>query len=151
MIDQSNILQYKPNLRKRILSTLLDYGLFLFITFIYVMYFGYNNEEGGKTVDGFLALPVPVFWFIYFVLIESFYGATPGHHAFNLMVLRIDRRKITFCQALRRHLLDPIDILFYGIPALISIKNSDKNQRIGDMWAKTIVVDITDSEQYNEI
>jgi uncharacterized RDD family membrane protein YckC len=45
-------------------------------------------------------------------------------------------------------LLDPIDILFYGIPAIIAIKNSDKHQRLGDMWAKTIVVDIKDAEQY---
>ena len=44
--------------------------------------------------------------------------------------------------------LDPIDILIYGIPAIIAIKNSDKNQRIGDMWAKTIVVDMDDEEQY---
>jgi hypothetical protein len=44
--------------------------------------------------------------------------------------------------------LDPIDILFYGIPAIIAIKNSDKHQTLDGMWAKTIVVDPKDTEQY---
>ncbi len=45
-------------------------------------------------------------------------------------------------------MLDLIDIMFYGIPAIIAIKNSDKHQRIIDMWAETFVVDTTDPEQY---
>ena len=44
---------------------------------------------------------------------------------------------------------DPIDILMYGISAIIVIHNSDKHQRTGDMWAKTIVVDTNDPEQYS--
>jgi uncharacterized RDD family membrane protein YckC len=56
-------------------------------------------------------------------------------------VLTIDRKEIEWTQALKRHLLDPIDILLYGIPAIIAIRNSDKHQRLGDMWANTIVVD----------
>ena len=59
-----------------------------------------------------------------------------------------NRKEIEWTQALKRHLLDPIDILFYGIPAIITVKNSGKHQRLGDMWAKTIVVDIKDPEQY---
>ncbi len=77
-------------------------------------------------------------------------GATPGHHGFNLKVLTLDRKEIAFKQALKRHLLDPIDILLYGIPALIAINNSEKHQRIGDMWAGTIVIDTADPDQYQE-
>jgi uncharacterized RDD family membrane protein YckC len=94
-------------------------------------------------------LPIPIFWFLYFVVVEAFYGATLSHQAFNLKVLKIDRKEISFAQALQRHLLDPIDILFYGIPAIIAIKNADKHQRLGDMWAKTIIVYINDPEQYS--
>lgn len=110
------------------------------------MFFGYDNDEGGKSVNGLLALPLPIVWFIYFVVIEAFYGATLGHLGFYLKVLSLDRKKIEFQQALKRHLLDPLDILFYGIPAIIAIKNSDRHQRIGDMWAGTFVVDTTDPE-----
>jgi uncharacterized RDD family membrane protein YckC len=141
-------LTYKPNLKKRIIATLLDYALFLIPTFIYIMYFGQDTDEGGKTVSGLMALPIPLAWFIYFVVIESINGATLAHKGLHLRVVTIDRTKIEWTQALKRHLLDPIDILFYGIPAMIAIKNSDKHQRLGDMFAKTIVVDIKDPEQY---
>lgn len=137
----------KTNLKKRIIATLLDYALFLLSTYLYIMLVGHDNDEGGKTVNGLLALPIPIVWFIYFVVIEACYSATLAHQGLYLKVLTVDRKEIEWTQALKRHLLDPIDILFYGIPAIIAIKNSDKHQRLGDMWAKTIVVDTKDKEQ----
>ncbi|MES2620099.1 MAG: RDD family protein [Bacteroidota bacterium] len=148
MIIDISTFKFKTNLKKRICATLLDYGLYLLAFYVYVMFFGHDNDEGGQTVNGLLALPIFIAWFIYFVVIEAFYGATLGHQGFNLKVLTLNRKNIEFTQALKRHLLDPIDILFSGIPAIIAIKNSDKHQRIGDMWAKTSVVDTTDPEQY---
>lgn len=81
----------------------------------YVTLFGHENDEGGQTVSGLLALPIFIGWFIYFVVIEVFYGATLGHQVFNLKVLPLNRKDIEFTQALKRHLLDWLDILFYGI------------------------------------
>ena len=142
---------YKTNLKKRIIATLLDYSLVIIPTYIYIMFFGDDNNEGGKTVTGVLALPIPIFWFVYFVVVESVYGATFAHQALDLKVLTIEKNDISFIQSLKRHLLDPIDILFYGIPAIIAIKNSEKHQRIGDMWAKTIVVDTKDPQQCSSL
>lgn len=138
----------KPNLQKRICATILDYALYLVVFYIYVSLVGDFNDEGGQSVSGLAGLPVIIIWFIYFVAIEALYGATLGHQSLSLKVFDTNRKSIRFTQALKRHLLDPIDILLYGIPAIIAIKNFDKHQRIGDMWAKTIVVDTTDPEQY---
>lgn len=149
MAFENPILKFKTNLKKRIFATIVDYGLYLLAFYDYVMFLGHDNDEGGKTVSGLLALPIFIVWFIYFVLIETLYGATPGHMVFSLKVQTLNRKSIQLTQALKRHLLDPIDILLYGIPAIIAIKNSDKHQRIGDMWAKTIVVDTADREQYS--
>lgn len=148
MTDDTITYKFKTNLKKRIWATIIGYGLFLLVFSVYVMFLGHDNDEGGKTVNGLLALPLPIVWFIYFVVIEAFYGATLGHQALYLKVLTLDRKEIEFSQALKRHLLDFIDILFYGIPAIIVIRNSEKHQRIGDMWAKTFVVDTSDPEQY---
>lgn len=115
---------------------------------MYIMYFGQNNSEGGKTVSGLMTLPIPIAWIIYFVVIEARYGATLAHQGLYLKVLTVDRKEIEWTQALKRHFLDPIDILFIGIPAIIAIKNSEKHQRLGDMWAKTIVVNTQDAEQF---
>ena len=144
---QTMTFKTKTNLKKRIIATLLDYALFLLSTYLYIMLVGHDNNEGGKTVSGLLALPIPIVWFLYFVVIEACYSATLAHQGLYLKVLTIERKEIEWTQALKRHLLDPIDILFYGIPAIIAIKNSDKHQRLGDMWAKTIVVDARDKEQ----
>ncbi|WP_336518554.1 RDD family protein [Pollutibacter soli] len=143
-------LKYKTNLKKRIFATLVDYAIYLIPVYAYIMFFGQDNSEGGKTVSGLMVLPIPLTWFLYFVVVESWFGATLAHQGLFLKVMTVDRRDIELVQALKRRLLDPIEILFYGIPAIIAIKNSDKHQRIGDMWAKTIVVDTKDPEQYVE-
>ena len=140
---------YKPNLAKRIGATLLDYAIFLIPTWMYIMYFGYDNDEGGKTVSGLMALPIPLFWFLYFVVVEASYGATFAHQALYLKVLTSKRNRVSFVNAFKRHLLDPIDIFFWGIPAIIAIKNSDKCQRLGDMVADTIVINTKDADQYD--
>lgn len=143
--------QFKPNLIKRIIATVLDYGIFLLGTFIYAYIFGEINEAGEIEVNNLMALPVFLAWLIYFVFMEAFTGATFGHHSMKLMVLTTNRRSISFDHAIKRRLLDVIDICIYGIPAIIAIKNSDKHQRLGDMWAKTIVVDTTDKDQYYQM
>jgi uncharacterized RDD family membrane protein YckC len=140
-------MKYKTNLKKRIIASLLDYAFIFLLTYLYIMLFGKPGEEGAMTVEGLMTLPIVTVWFIYFVVVEASSGATLGHQGLNLKVVTVDRKGIGFSHALKRHLLDPIDILLYGIPALIAIKNSYKRQRLGDMWAKTIVIDIKDEEQ----
>jgi uncharacterized RDD family membrane protein YckC len=115
---------------------------------LYLEYFGVETQEGTKKVEGVMALPVFIAWFIYFVVIESVYNATLGHLAVNLRVLTEDHTDASFIQVLKRHLLYPIDFFIYGIPAFITIANTEKHQRLGDLWAKTIVVDISDPDQY---
>jgi uncharacterized RDD family membrane protein YckC len=139
---------YKTNLKKRYFASLIDYVIVFTLTFFYIDYFGTPNNDGGKTVHGIMTLPIFIFWFIYFVVFETYFGGTIFHLAFNLKVLTLDRRQITFIQSLKRHLIDPIDFFIWGLPAAIAIKNSDKHQRLGDMWAKTVVVDILDPDQF---
>ena len=74
-IDNSTF-KFKANLKKRICATILDYGLYFLAFYIYIMYFGYENGEGGRTVSEFAALPIFGAWFIYFVAFEAYYGAT---------------------------------------------------------------------------
>lgn len=138
----------KANITKRLAATLIDYAIFIGLVYLYIMYVGHDNDEGGKTVSGLLALPVPIAWCVYFIVIESVFDATLGHQLFYLKVLCADRNEIDFVQVIKRRLLDCIDFSFFGIPAIITIKNSDKHQRIGDIWAKTIVVDTKDMLQY---
>jgi hypothetical protein len=60
----------------------------------------------------------------------------------GLQVVTKNGNSISFGQALKRHLVDMIDFFFFGIPAFITIKNTPDHQRLGDLLAKTIVIDV---------
>lgn len=81
-------------------------------------------------------------WLILIVGVESFFGTTIGNSIMNLkpIPMKEEERKLTFWESLKRHLADPIDMSFFGLIGIITIKNSDKNQRVGDIWANTIVI-----------
>jgi uncharacterized RDD family membrane protein YckC len=143
-------LKFKTNLKKRFFASFIDYLLMFLILYLYISKFGIQTEEGTTSVQGFSTFPIIAFWFFYFVIIETYEGATLGHKAFDLLILTENRKKIGFKEALKRHLIDPIDFFIYAIPAIIAIKNTEKKQRLGDLWAKTIVVDTTDYEQFIE-
>ncbi|UKJ07756.1 RDD family protein [Solitalea lacus] len=139
-------MKYKPNLVKRVLATLIDYSLWVLIIFQYIHLFGTETEKTIQ-VTGWTAFPLLIYWIVYFVIVEGITGGTLGHHIFNLKVLTLDRNKIGLYESFMRRLFDPIDIFIYGIPAFIAVKYTKKNQRLGDLVAGTIIVDLNDAEQ----
>lgn len=112
------------------------------------MFFGEPTSDGGQEVTGLLILPIAIFWFFYFVFMEGFFSssATLGYQLFYLRVVQINGRQIDVEHSLKRHLLDPIDLFIFGIPGIIAIQSTDKNQRLGDIWAKTTVIKIPESQ-----
>lgn len=136
--------EYTRYVKLRILATLIDYTIYIVLFFVYVNCFGTKNDEGSNEVHGLLALPVFLFWFIYFVVLESANQSTPGHDICKLTVVKSSGEKIKIGDSFKRRMVDPIDILMYGIPALICICNTPKFQRLGDLLADTIVVKKSD-------
>ena len=138
----------KPNLRNRFLAALIDYSIIYIFFFVYVYAFGEPNDEGGYSVNGFLGLPPIVFWGIMTVGLEQWFEATLGNLIVGLKPISIRgfTKRLTFAQSLKRHLLDPIDMFFFGLIAIITIKNTDQNQRLGDIWANTIVLENLDEK-----
>ena len=94
-------------------------------------------------INGFPALLPVFFWFIMTVGLEQWNGKTIGNLLVGLKPISINgnNEKLTMIQSIKRHVLDPIDMFFFGIGAII-INKTGKNQRLGDIWAKTIVVKI---------
>jgi uncharacterized RDD family membrane protein YckC len=134
----------KTNLGRRFLAGFIDYSIILVFFFVFVYSFGKPNDEGGYSVTGFLALIPVLFWFTFTILLEAFFGATLGNSIVGLKPKSLIRNndKISFSQSLKRHLLDPIDMFPFGLIGIMTIKNTDKNQRLGDIWAKTVVTEI---------
>ena len=131
----------QPHLKRRFLAGLIDYLFIYGLFYAFALYYGSPNESGGYSVTGSAALVPIIFWMVLTVGLEQVTGATLGNGIAGLKPLDADgRHNPDVFQSLKRHLLDPIDMLFFGIIAIIAIKNSPKHQRLGDQWAKTIVV-----------
>jgi len=80
-------------------------------------------------------------WFLYFTLLEGHYGQTIGKMALNIKVVReADGMPIDYGQAAVRTVLRIIDGLFDYLIGAIFIWTSDKEQRLGDRVAHTVVV-----------
>jgi len=79
----------------------------------------------------------------YFVVFEWIWnGQTPGKRWLKLRVIREDGRPISFFEATVRNLLRNFDIMpspFYSI-GLISVFATERDQRVGDLVAGTVVV-----------
>ena len=134
-------IQTEPKLLKRTLATIIDYGLYLIFFSWLVITYGVPNDEGGYTLSNDpKGWWIFVVWIIYFPIIESIRGQTLGKLILGLRVVTKNGNPISFGQAFKRHLLDMIDFFFFGVVAFITIKNTPDHQRVGDLWAKTIVI-----------
>jgi Predicted membrane protein/domain len=88
--------------------------------------------------------------FIYYVIMEGFWGASAGKMLMKLRVVSLDGRPLTWKQVIIRNLLRIIDGLFGYLVAAIFVWNSPWRQRFGDMAAKTSVIYIDSREEYRE-
>ncbi|MBI1307465.1 MAG: RDD family protein [Bacteroidetes bacterium] len=139
----------KPNLIKRIKAFLIDYSL-VSLYYLFVEYFfGTQGEHGVVRLEGFPAVSLYIVWFVLLVVVEQFNRGTIGNSAMKLKVISLQRShtRISWGQSIKRHTLDTIDFMGFGVVAYILIKNTIYNQRLGDLWAKTVVIDTEDTNQ----
>ena len=152
MIDLNKSTEIKTslNIGDRIVAGIVDYIIIFSFLFYYVYAFGEPVEDGGYSVNGLPTLVPFLFWGIMTIGFEQWFGATLGNLLVGLKPASIrestftNSNKLTFGQSFKRHFLDPIDMFFFGLIGIVTIKNTDKNQRLGDIWANTIVVKTSD-------
>lgn len=110
-----------------------------------------SESEAFVAIVGTLVL-FAIFW-VYDVAFEAFAGGrTPGKRAVGIRVVGMGGEPIGFPAAAVRNLLRLIDeYLTIWICALVSILRSEKNQRVGDMAAGTMVVRERSAEAGGEV
>jgi len=103
-------------------------------------------EEAPKWTIAILIIFLFLIFAGYFVFFEWMWnGQTPGKRLLKLRVIREDGRPVTFWEALARNLLRIFDAIpgfilpVYSI-GLITVFMSRRDQRVGDMFAGTVVV-----------
>ena len=136
----------KASLIERLLSGFIDY--FIIFGFIGIMLIFYGKDssisEGGKSLTGLSALAVVIFWFIITVLSDYLFGQTLGNYTLGIKPVPKNNinRGLTFSESIKRHLCAWVDLSFVGI---ILIAITEDKQRLGDLWANTIVIDYKNS------
>lgn len=146
----------------RFLAVLIDHVIQYFLVFVTVWAFltwsGIGLEqldrepseivrEMSKWTIAIMIIVIFALFAGYFIIFEWLWnGQTPGKRLMKLRVIREDGRPITLWEAIARNLLRIFDsfpsiivVPFYSI-GLISIFASSRDQRIGDMFAGTVVI-----------
>ncbi|HSB92451.1 MAG TPA: RDD family protein [Flavitalea sp.] len=130
---------------KRIIASLIDYFLFSMAYAMLLLAFGKEGkfDDGRTTIEltGWLN-SIPVFlWILTFPLMEAFEGKTLGKKLMKLQVMKLNGTRYTLLDSCKRRICDWIDFALLGLPALIIANNTSLRQRLGDLWAGTVVVD----------
>ena len=129
----------------RAIASIFDYSLFSAIIFssykyAYVPLIDNTHSNELRFIVGLSILLPLLIWIIYFPVMESIFGYSLGKGLFNLKVMDKDGFKPYLDKTIKRHLLDLPDYLFFGLIAIIVIKRTSSNQRLGDLWAGKYVV-----------
>ena len=82
-------------------------------------------------------------YFAYFFVLEGAFGRTLGKLGLGLVVRRLDGTRAGWSEAAKRTLLRSVEVnpfLFGALPGALAVVFSKRKQRLGDRWAKTVVV-----------
>ena len=102
-----------------------------------------ENISKQATLTGLPALLLLVGVLLYFIVMEWYFAGTLGKLVMKLKVTQESATKMTFQQVIIRNLARLIDAFPYFVPYLVgitAIASSNKQQRLGDRLAKTIVM-----------
>jgi uncharacterized RDD family membrane protein YckC len=129
---------------RRVLATIVDGVVLALIFTLFSAVFGTTTAEGGEvgaSVSGVAALVMFVLAFAYYILMEGYLGQTVGKMLLGIKVVREDTGEAPGIKAASiRTVLRIVDGLFSYLVAFIAVLASQKNQRLGDMAARTLVV-----------
>jgi uncharacterized RDD family membrane protein YckC len=137
-------------LRRRLAASLIDAVLVIASLALVVGIWGNNSAD---LDSGRLTLGLSLGWqpflfycltiFVCYVLFEGARSVTPGKLALGLKVVKYDGSPCGWVAALRRSILRPVDALPFAVPYLVGLAAaglSARRQRLGDIFAKTLVV-----------
>jgi uncharacterized RDD family membrane protein YckC len=129
---------------RRILATIVDAIVFSVIFWVLALLFGSTSAEGGSVAFSLGSLGSLIYLvviFAYYTLLEGYLGQTLGKMLLGIKVVREDNGGVPGlgAAAIRTVLRIIGGILFYLV-AFISVLATQKNRRLGDMAANTLVV-----------
>jgi len=118
--------------------------LFAVFSALHYLVFGEFFRHVSEFSLSFATHPVCLFfvavYFAYFILLEGFFGLTPGKALFRIRVTREDGSACGWKDSLVRNPLRLVDGVLFYLVGIVLILVSDKKQRLGDRAAGTVIV-----------
>lgn len=96
-----------------------------------------GSESLGEGLSSLFFLGI---WALSAAIATRFGLATLGKALVGLRVVSVDGSAPSFAAALKREVLAPIDLMFFGAVGLSRMSRSPLVQRYGDAWARSVVV-----------
>ncbi|GMQ27648.1 RDD family protein [Algoriphagus confluentis] len=137
------IMQQPASLWERILAYLIDvFFLGVYIILASLTVFGLLEQKAEGSIALLTGLSLP--FFLYHLLFELLMnGQSPGKHAMDIRVVKLDGSKVSFADYLIRWILRPIDLtISSGGIAVLVILLGGKGKRLGDLAAGTAVISL---------
>lgn len=137
----------------RIFASIIDYLIYIFANSL--IYGEWSSSLSNGISIGLDVINPNVFlcvflWVLLLPAAEGTFGQTLGKRLLRVRVLSADYKKVSYGQAIVRHLADILDWLpFFGILGIVVATLNKQNKRIGDLFANTIVVDSMPASKIN--
>ncbi len=129
---------------RRALAIIVDSIVLGVLLWVMSALFGTTSAENGQvsaSLSGFAAVAAFVLAFGYYIVLEGALGQTLGKMLLGIKVIREDTGGVPgFKAATIRTVMRIVDGLFAYLVAFIAVLASERNQRLGDMAAHTLVV-----------
>jgi uncharacterized RDD family membrane protein YckC len=125
---------------RRVVAALLDLAIVISVFVYTAQRWGVELEDGKRGWSGLPALLVFMLMWAYWFVPEWLFAATIGKAICDLRVVPVGRGKNAFVRAVERNLLRPVDFVFLGLVGFIVAMNNPRRQRLGDLWAHTMVI-----------
>ena len=139
----------KPaNLGIRALAAIFDSVIMSLLWYYAIETYGTAATSGGqestaianKALTGAPAILLMLATALFWIIPEWLFSATLGKFVFSLRAVSIDGTRLTFEKSANRNVLRLVDFFPFYLTGFICALLTENRQRLGDLWAKTIVV-----------
>jgi uncharacterized RDD family membrane protein YckC len=140
----------KPSgLWRRSLAAIIDVSIVSCVSFLIVIKFGTETSEEHWLLSGIPGALMLLATALYWIIPEWLAGMSFGKWACDLHVVDVTGKKISLSQSVKRNVLRVVDVQAAYLVGFIAAKLTAKQQRLGDLWAKTLVVKGSEIERWS--
>lgn len=124
----------------RSLAAIIDAAVVFFCSWFIVWHWGKPAGPGETQLNEPASILLMISIAAYWIVPEWLTGATFGKWSCDLRVVTVGGKTISFSQAAKRNILRLVDVFPWYLTGFIAAKLTPQRQRLGDLWAKTMVV-----------